>query len=246
MRNLSLVLLILLSILFYKEAHAKNYGLIQPTDWEDRAEFLGIKKYEPLPDEFDWRVKLGKEPEVLNQKNCGSCWAFSRVMTLSWQHLINGKKVIPAPQELVSCDREQYGCAGGFWDNYEVTPGGISSESEFPYAAKNLRCKTKLSHDYKIAKWLYIGEKNRRPSTMELKQAIYQYGPIGATVAVVGRFPQGCSKGQTNHMIVITGWTKSGEWIMQNSWGKSWGNGGYANIKFGCFNIGETAAVPIL
>jgi C1A family cysteine protease len=244
MNNLLLTLFILLSLLFYKEAHAKNYGLIQPSDWQERAEFLELKSGVNLPEEFDWRVKLGKAPAVLNQGNCGSCWAFSRVMTLTWQHLIKGDTVTPAPQELVSCDREQYGCAGGFWDDYELN--GISLESDFRYTAKNSHCKSDLPRQYKIAKWMYLGSPGKKPTVEEMKQVIYQIGPIGVTIAVVGRFPQGCRNGRTNHMVVVTGWTKKGEWIMQNSWGKSWNGNGYANIKYGCFNIGETAAVSIL
>jgi hypothetical protein len=80
-----------------------------------------------------------------------------------------------------------------------------------------------------------------------MKQAIFQYGPIGVTVGAGGSFPNGCQSIGTNHMTVNTGWDDAkGGWIMQNSWGTGWGEQGYSIIKYGCFNIGETAAVPII
>jgi len=243
MNKLFLTLAILFGIIFFREAHAKNYGLVIPDNWQNHAEFLNLKTSENLPATFDWREKLGKEPEVLDQGSCGSCWAFSRVMAITWQNLIKGATVTPAPQELVSCDKQFFGCSGGFFSDYEV--GGISNEVDFPYKAKNLRCKSGLPRQNKIVKWMFVGEENRPPSDAEVKQTIYQYGPVSATVAVVGRFPSGCGHGGTNHMIVLTGWNKTG-WVMQNSWGKSWKEKGYATIQYGCYSIKETAAVPLL
>lgn len=221
-------------------------GLIQPRDWQEKAEYLPIFKSEPLPAHLDWREKLGKQATLKDQGNCGSCWAFSRSSTLEWQLLIQtGEHVVFSPQELVSCDKECLGCNGGFWTDYETK--GISLESEFAYTASDARCKAGLPRKQKIDKWLYIGGKNRSPTKDEMKQAIFQYGPIGVTVAAGGSFPSGCGGGQTNHMVVIVGWDDAkGGWIMQNSWGTGWGDQGYAIIKYGCFSIGETAAISIL
>ncbi len=227
-------------------------GLLQPRNWEEKAEYLTLLKSEPLPSHFDWREKLGTQATMKDQANCGSCWAFSRTSTLEWQLLIQtGQHVVFSPQELVSCDKEQLGCSGGFWDDYEVKGGqgggGISLESEFGYKASDVQCKSSLPRKQKIDKWLYIGGKNRSPTKDEMKQAILQYGPIGVTVAAGGSFPTGCGGGQTNHMTVNVGWDDAkGGWIMQNSWGSGWADGGYAIIKYGCFSIGETAAVSVL
>lgn len=221
-------------------------GLKVPKDWKDKASFLRFDFTLDLPSHFDWRDKLGMQIPVLNQGQCGSCWAFSRVETIMWQILIHQKEqVLISPQELVSCDRQELGCSGGYWDDYELT--GISEEQAFPYSARDLRCPAKLPKDHKITEWKFIGDGKASPTVAEIKQAILLYGPVGATVAVRGKFPSGCSRGQTNHMVVLTGWDdKTGTWVMQNSWGTAWGDSGYAAIKYGCYNIGETVAVPTL
>ena len=36
----------------------------------------------------------------------------------------------------------------------------------------------------------------------------------------------------TNHAITIVGWDKKA-WIIKNSWGKKWGDGGYFRMKRG-------------
>lgn len=237
---------ILLPVLSHGNPLFKGHGLGLINRPLVNAEYLDLRQSIDLPTHFDWREKLGKQPSILDQGDCGSCWAFSRVMTLTWQYLIKGQAVFPAPQELVSCDREQSGCDGGFWDNYEVATG-ISDEKEFPYEASNLRCKSGLSHSHKITKWLYIGSNDRSPTNEEMKQAMIQYGPIGVTIAVVGDFPNGCDSGETNHMVVLTGWDDDKQsWFMQNSWGSDWENSGYANIGYGCYSVGETAAISLL
>lgn len=245
---LSLILFLFPNIGIADTFPASHYakGLIQPPDWEKKAEYVTFLQSEPLPPKFDWREKLGKQVPILDQGNCGSCWAHSRVSTLAWQLLIQtGQTFTYSRQELVSCDTEQIGCNGGFWDDYELS--GISLDSDFPYTASDQRCKSGLPRKQKIDKWLYIGGKNRSPTKDEMKQAIFTYGPIGVTVSASGSFPTGCGNSQTNHMVVITGWDDaSGTWIMQNSWGLGFGNQGYAPVKYGCFRIGETSAISIL
>ena len=45
-----------------------------------------------------------------------------------------------------------------------------------------------------------------------------------------------------NHEVLIVGWDDSlaqeGAWIIKNSWGQYWGDGGYMKLPYGCNNIG--------
>jgi len=70
-----------------------------------------------IPDSYDWTAVV---PEcnipVLNQGNCGSCWAFSVVEALSMRFCSSSKgKVKPllSPQYLANCDTGSAGCGGG-------------------------------------------------------------------------------------------------------------------------------------
>ena len=55
-------------------------------------------------------------PNVQNQEQCGSCWAFSTAAALTGNVNINAKKKVLdmlSVQELLDCDTEAYGCRGG-------------------------------------------------------------------------------------------------------------------------------------
>ena len=104
------------------------------------------------PNEFDPRTqwKSWIHP-IRNQANCGSCWAFGSSEALSDRFAIASKgkiNVVLSPEDLVSCDSEDYGCGGGYleraWEY--LTNTGIVSEECFPYTAgsgKEAPCATK-------------------------------------------------------------------------------------------------------
>lgn len=64
------------------------------------------------------------------------------------------------------------------------------------------------------------------------------------------------SDGSLNHAVVVIGYTKNTDWIVQESWGTGWGSGGYATLKKGkeCglrtriyrYNFGMQAVVTVL
>jgi hypothetical protein len=68
-------------------------------------------------------------------------------------------------------------------------------------------------------------------------------------------FPDGVFKGHpsdptnpgnTDHIVAIVGWDDTagdhGVWIIKNSWGPYWGDGGYMKLSYGSNNIGFGAA----
>lgn len=96
-------------------------------EWEDRA--LGFidaeddsrskrqgdnhEEFPPGPTSIDWREK-GLVGDVLNQGQCGSCWAFSAVEVVETVWRKNNNTKTPSPQQLVDCDHhEAFGCHGG-------------------------------------------------------------------------------------------------------------------------------------
>ncbi|MCK4303675.1 MAG: hypothetical protein KAY24_05495, partial [Candidatus Eisenbacteria sp.] len=87
-------------------------------------------------------------------------------------------------------------------------------------------------------------------SVSQIKQAIYDHGPVSATMMVYDDlvpYEGGCYEhacyGELNHAITLVGWDDSycggqGAWIMRNSWGTDWGMGGYAYIQYDAACIG--------
>ena len=71
-----------------------------------------------LPPNFDARTKWPNYTHAIrNQQSCGSCWAFGAAEALSDRFAIAsaGKvNIVLSVEELVSCDRSNMGCQGGY------------------------------------------------------------------------------------------------------------------------------------
>lgn len=251
---MKLVFFILLLSLGANAAQFKT-GLVVPLKWKEQARFsamLGVK----APETWDWRKQVKNVPMVKNQGACGSCWAFATSTVMEWNVAIAGKEnPVLAPQELVSCDTSSFGCQGGFFTafNYEKSPG-LTFEEDYPYTASNSSCDASdKPHDYKIANWGYVGSGDgSAPSNEDLIAQIYSGGPVAVTVCATNAFMNykgGIYSGSgscQNHMVTLVGYDSKKEfWIMQNSWGTSWGEDGYMRIKFGANAVAQIAAFAV-
>ena len=104
---------------------------------------LGLTLGGSLPSTVDWTTKGAVTP-IKNQKQCGSCWAFSATGSPEGQTFLK-KGTLPnlSEQQLaVDCSKKygNQGCQGGFMDNafkYIKAIGGIDYEASYPYKAKN-------------------------------------------------------------------------------------------------------------
>jgi len=201
-----------------------------------------------LPTDFDWRSNSGANwmTSVKNQGGCGSCVAFGAVGATEAQYRIAanspGWDVDLSEQHLFSCGGGQ--CGYGWYISAALNrlrDYGTPDEACFPYAAQDRSCSGGCadwqSRAFEIASWSWVAN---NPSALE---AALMNGPLVAGFTVYRDFYayhggvyhwDHVSQAVGGHAIVIVGYDSNEQyWIVKNSWGSYWGEGGYFRIGFG-------------
>jgi C1A family cysteine protease len=195
----------------------------------------------PLPSRWDWREHKAVNP-IRDQGQCGSCWAFGSATVVESAYMIQRSKTVDlSEQQLVSCDTRYAGCDGGDFAADFYVQTGANYEKDYPYKAKSSLCRGGVAPHEKIASLTVLGADGAAPTVEQIKQAIYQYGPVTTIVAASSQsfqyYASGvyneCGDPEIDHMVALVGWDdKDQAWIMRNSWGTSWGEKGYMRIRY--------------
>lgn len=99
--------------------------------------------------------------------------------------------------------------------------------------------------------WGYVNAPfDKMPAVEQIKAALIEYGPLAMpmwadhcfSVYKSGVF-NGRNNKSINHVVVLVGWDDEKKaWLIKNSWGKNWGEEGFAWIQYESNNIGLFAA----
>ncbi|XP_010927504.1 oryzain alpha chain [Elaeis guineensis] len=233
-----------------------------------RSSSAGSDRYrfrssDDLPDSIDWREK-GAVADVKDQGSCGSCWAFSTVAAVEGiNKIVTGDLISLSEQELVDCDTiYNEGCNGGLMDyafEFIINNGGIDSEEDYPYTARDGRC----DQYRKNARVVSIDSYEDVPVNDEkaLQKAVANQ-PVSVAIEGGGTAFQFYESGiftgycgtALDHGVTAVGYgSEDGKdyWIVKNSWGSEWGEGGYirmernTNAATGKCGIAMEASYPI-
>jgi C1A family cysteine protease len=251
---------------------ANGGGLIASESFrfDNNAKWIRTIPRGPLPAEFDLRTlhpSGGLQP--IKRQRCGDCWAHSVLATLetAWA-LKNPTKdfEIYAQQEMISsCGGTGGSCNGGYFKAFDYVVGnsgdGLPMEDDLPYKGSGSKCNTDVEKKPRALEWAYVGDQwdMRGASIEEMKQALIDHGSLSVDVHAFNHTGdevyEACSGGSVNHMVNIEGYHDDenvqggGYWIMRNSWGDSFGEGGYAKVAYlnksgqKCSQLGHTTAV---
>ncbi len=210
-----------------------------------------------LPVAVDWRAFNGHNyiSCVKDQGACGSCVAFGSAATIDgamrvidsaplWTTKGNTLQDVSEAQ-LYYCSKtaaDQHNCATGWWPDsalaYAVS-SGLAPASCFPYTAGDQPCH--LCNDWN--KLLTKVSKTTKPTAAnDMRQWISTKGPMIACFTVYDDFfayQSGVYIRHSNnvaggHCICCIGYSNTlNAWLCKNSWGPTWGIGGYFWIGYG-------------
>merc|ERR1712234_42584 len=152
----------------------------------------------------------GKVTPVKNQGQGGSCWAFSATGAMEGMWM-NSHSTLYSLSEQQMVDCGQGSCNGGYMDSAWQRVSHSESSLESAMAQVG----------YSISVAIHVGSSFQHYS-----------GGIFSD-------PQ-CQYGQLNHGVLAVGYDHGSNWIVKNSWGGSWGEGGYIRMKQGENSCGIT------
>lgn len=242
-------------------------GYLHDPEWAHQAGETWFQATAPatIPDKFDLRDFMPNGQPEIKAQQCGDCWAWATHHGLEIARAIHDKTALDhSVQTVLSCSGAG-SCRGGYMTAPLFLVGrGLPMEPEFPYAARDAKCK--YSQSEMQAGWTgqVEGVPNIGSSLMEsrfflvnerspvaegsrvqrIMEAIYTHrSPAVVTVSAYSAGPGivdscGAINSGGNHMVAITGWEKDSQdrriAHVWNSWGKGHGENGVSRLLWEC------------
>jgi len=225
---------------------------------EEKESYLGLAKDENRLSRKPWTphgIKTRDVPSsvdyrndkclqaVKNQRSCGSCWAFAAIAPLEFSRCKkrNNKKRLLSEQQLVDCHPTYKGCNGGWYHSaWEYLKTGSNKDKKYgSYTARQGTCVfNKKFNGAKVKDYSFVN-----PNPDAIMEAVAE-GPVAVAIRVVndfygykeGIYSSADCEGYVNHAVVVVGYGTVSDveyWIVRNSWGARWGNGGYILMEKG-------------
>jgi len=222
-----------------------------------------LQRESALPKTWDWSDVNGMnylEP-VMDQADCGSCYAASSVRMLTARHKIKLNDTNALPWSInfpLHCSEYNQGCKGGYgfllakWsDDVGLLPATCMRYNT--QGSCSLECDLKtVGKRYRAANHRYVGSFYGHANEQLIKEELYRNGPLAIGIEPDEDFmyysdgiyksstPQNHTSTeewqQVDHGVLVVGWgEENGQkyWRIQNSWGPDWGEDGFFRIVRG-------------
>ncbi len=187
------------------------------------------------PDSVDW-VARGVVAPVRDQGLCGGDYAFTTAAAVASASAIAGRGLADvSEQQILDCSAPYGGggCNGGQVDTgfRYIVARGFTSRAAYPYTANAGSCRIDGGQG-KIAGYSTVpeGDCDALKSAVA-KQPVMVAVDASTFASYKGGVFSACSA-RINHAVLVVGYTPD-YWIVQNSWGTSFGEHGYIRLKRG-------------
>lgn len=160
-----------------------------------------------IPESYDLRQTHPECMRILDQGNCGSCWAFSATQALTDRFCIatggaSLPKLVLSPQYQVNCDSSNSACNGGLTLNaYKfMTNSGVDTDACTPYTSGKTGRAEKCTQQctapgeefhlaYSTTAYSLAG-KNRNETIENIQRDIMEYGSVSISFIVYTDFTE--------------------------------------------------------
>ena len=217
------------------------------------------------PPSYDLRTR-GRLSPIRDQDPYGTCWAFATYGSLE-SCLLPGEAWDFSENNLVwfsGFDSEPYNGGGNYWMStaYLARWDGPVTEADDPYGSGTHPEPATLSKAKHVQEVLILPSK-QGASCDAIKQALMTHGAVATTMYSLGMrdymsgdaYYYPAAGGQSpDHAVAIVGWDDAypagsfrtrppgdGAFIVRNSWGSGWGDGGYFYASYYDKHIGVSA-----
>lgn len=246
-----------------EEHHAERLSFLatRTTTSEREALARSEAKMAAFPKDFDWRKANGTsylEP-VMDQGDCGSCYAVATMRMLTARHHIKTGSTVPFSISFpLYCSEYNQGCEGGFsnlvsrWSqDVGLVPATCARYDT--HGSCSFTCNDSgPSSGFRADKHRYVGGYYGKANAGDMMEELYHNGPVAVGVRVADDFmyyTEGVYQGPTlepieksdgwqemQHAVLLVGWGEDNGlkyWTIQNSWDEYWGEDGFMRIRRG-------------
>lgn len=195
----------------------------------------------PIPEEY-----ICKDMKIINQGAIGSCVAHACATAMGYGELKSGMtSAHDFSRGYIYGNRKATDYQGeGMYVRQalkQLNHCGDCEVEDFPYNEVYPQVKARIDKDKerlaKLAKDFKIVNYFRCYTKEEVQRALLNQGAVVISITLYSSFTGDCplptaeDEKRGGHAMCVVGWDKTG-WIIQNSWGRGWGNKGFLHLPY--------------